>query len=320
MECQVLSASLRILCLAGLLVAAAIVFLRSEQDLQEPGLVSDQLFDVPIGDLENALLAFDHLNLLFSIVHCFKLLGRHHERALDLFANTQTRRLRSFGMLLIGLGAMAVYWLAAGLTPFPSDSPAPSSLPAAPALYLAGLVLGAALALRGRWIVVRAEGAAVDEINDRLDAGRRLLPEADVLRIRGKLEKALDQDRLYRDPDLTLRQLSDAVGVSEHRVSEVLNQHLATNFYDFVNGRRIAEAKLILQQDGDRAVLDVAIDVGFNSKSTFYAAFKKVTDQSPVAFRRSMPAALCEVVSSRSLSDDDVTRETGTTKRLSAQT
>jgi len=86
-----------------------------------------------------------------------------------------------------------------------------------------------------------------------------------------------------------LRQLSDAIGATEHRVSEVLNQHLKTSFYDFVNGRRIAEAKLILQQDGERTVLDIALEVGFNSKSTFYTAFKKVTGQSPAAFRRSAP-------------------------------
>lgn len=147
-----------------------------------------------------------------------------------------------------------------------------------------------------RW---SADGTTADGTNDAAEA-RKLLPKADVERIVRKLEHAMAAERRYRDPNLTLRQLSEATGVTEHRISEVLNQHMQTSFYDFVNSQRIAEAKLLLTEDVERPILDVAMAVGFNTKSTFYAAFKKSTEQSPAAFRRAVPdtepsdAACCD--------------------------
>ena len=115
---------------------------------------------------------------------------------------------------------------------------------------------------------------------------RPVLDNDHAVRISVKLNRAMDEQQLYRDPTLTLRQLSDSTQISVHRISEVLNQHMGTNSYDFVNSWRIEEAKLLLQKDKKRSVLDIAMDVGFNSKSTFYSAFNKLVDENPAAFRR----------------------------------
>lgn len=270
---------LRLFCLIALLTALTIIALRSQQGVALPGPAADLLASLPIDRMESGLLVFSHLLLLVSTALGFKLLTRSGERPFDLFVRSETWSVQAFAMLLLVLGVAAIIQLGVDLIELLSGSSAPFSLSAASAIAVAGLVLGAVFALTNGRIFSSAE--------DENDTGRRLLQEVDVQRIKGKLERALDDDHLHRDPDLTLRQLSDAVGVTEHRVSEVLNRHLDTNFYDFINGRRIAEAKRILQQDQERTVLDVAMDVGFNSKSTFYTAFKKVCGQSPVAFRRS---------------------------------
>ena len=265
--------SLQLLFAAALLTILAIVVLRSELGISLVKMTELRLSDSFADVLEGGFLVFSHLLMLVSIALCFKLLTGDQKRFFDLFTNTEARPFRYFSMLLIALGPLAAYWLCANLIGLSSGSATTSGLLTASVVYSAALTLAAVIAV------------CMEQGNE---AERRQLPDADVTRIGTKLERALENEDLYRNPDLTLRQLSDAVGTTEHRVSEILNHHLDTNFYDFVNGRRITEAKLILQRDRERAVLDIALEVGFNSKSTFYTAFKKVTGQSPAAFRRSV--------------------------------
>ncbi|MEX0298768.1 MAG: helix-turn-helix domain-containing protein [Kordiimonas sp.] len=104
-------------------------------------------------------------------------------------------------------------------------------------------------------------------------------------RIARKLQKVMDEDLLYKDADLTLRKLSDIAGVSTHHISETLREEMQKNFYDFVNSCRIADACKLLTTTTD-ATMDIAFTVGFNSRSTFNAAFKKHTDTSPAAYRK----------------------------------
>ena len=70
-------------------------------------------------------------------------------------------------------------------------------------------------------------------------------------------------------------------------LSQFLNTRLNKNFKIFVNEYRIAKAKDLLIQDKDAKVLAIALDVGFKSKSTFNAAFLKVTHTTPTDYRKS---------------------------------
>jgi AraC-like DNA-binding protein len=72
-----------------------------------------------------------------------------------------------------------------------------------------------------------------------------------------------------------------------HYVSQVINQDLATNFYDLIKKHRIEDAMAELVRDSDKTVLDVALAVGFNSKSAFNAAFRQQTGMTPREYRSS---------------------------------
>ena len=71
-------------------------------------------------------------------------------------------------------------------------------------------------------------------------------------------------------------------------MSQAINAGLQTTFFDYVNHRRVDEALRLIQLDAGphRAMLDIALAVGFNSTSTFYSAFRKVTGVTPGAYRR----------------------------------
>lgn len=104
-------------------------------------------------------------------------------------------------------------------------------------------------------------------------------------RIAQKIELAMTRDKLYLDSSLSLRKLSTFISVSPNYISQTLNETIGVNFFDYVNRYRVENAKALLLE-GDDTVLDIAMAVGFNAKSSFYTAFKKETQQTPTSFRK----------------------------------
>jgi AraC-like DNA-binding protein len=100
----------------------------------------------------------------------------------------------------------------------------------------------------------------------------------------------LEKTKSYKDPDLTIQSLSDAIAVSNNKISQVLNITLGVNFYNLINRYRIEEAKEIFNKErGNRIkILNVGFSVGFNSKSTFNSAFKKHTGLSPSEYIKNL--------------------------------
>lgn len=105
-----------------------------------------------------------------------------------------------------------------------------------------------------------------------------------------RIDDAMRQQALYLDPDLTLAQLARAGRLKPRPVSEALNHGRGENFYTYVNRWRIDEAKQRLLADPGRSVLEIALECGFNSKSAFNTAFKRIALVTPSAWRRSQPS------------------------------
>lgn len=105
-------------------------------------------------------------------------------------------------------------------------------------------------------------------------------------RIQRKLHEAMTQRRLHCDNQLSMRTLCEQIRENQHYVSQVINQDLATTFHDFVNRHRIEDAKTALASAPEKSVLDISLETGFNSKSTFNAAFRQHTGMTPSAYRR----------------------------------
>lgn len=109
-------------------------------------------------------------------------------------------------------------------------------------------------------------------------------PEA--FRILEKLEKAMETERLYLKPNLSLQMLADQVGISPKEISHALNQAGNTNFNDFVNTRRIDDfcIRAAGENNSKLTIFGMAQESGFYSPATFQRAFKKAKGMSPKAF------------------------------------
>ncbi|MDO3387187.1 helix-turn-helix domain-containing protein [Gilvimarinus sp. SDUM040013] len=101
-----------------------------------------------------------------------------------------------------------------------------------------------------------------------------------------KLNAAIEMDKLYKRPGLSLRELCDHVTESPHHVSQVINDSDYGNFYHFINRHRVADASRLLQQDNALSILEIAFECGFNSKSSFNAVFKRYIGQTPSQHRQ----------------------------------
>jgi AraC-like DNA-binding protein len=105
-----------------------------------------------------------------------------------------------------------------------------------------------------------------------------------------RLKEVMEEEELYLDCDLTMPDLAKHAEIAPYLVSQVLNGPMHQSFFGFVNSYRISLAKEMMTDPNARklAIVDLALEVGFKSKSSFYDAFKKVTQMNPTQFKKSL--------------------------------
>ncbi|MDJ1483655.1 helix-turn-helix domain-containing protein [Cytophagaceae bacterium YF14B1] len=104
-----------------------------------------------------------------------------------------------------------------------------------------------------------------------------------------QLAHLMENEKLYLRQELTIQDLAERTGISRHQLSQLINERLEKNFYDFVNEYRVKEAQRMLVDPKYKHLTTLAIsgEAGFNSKATFNAVFKKITGQTPSEYIKS---------------------------------
>ncbi|GAB4188489.1 MAG: hypothetical protein Tsb002_14810 [Wenzhouxiangellaceae bacterium] len=101
-----------------------------------------------------------------------------------------------------------------------------------------------------------------------------------------RLLEYMEQQQPFLDAGLTLPQLARQLDMPARELSLLINHRLGVHFFDFVNRYRVALAREMLRDDQQRSILDILYAVGFNSKSSFNAAFRKYTGDTPSRYRQ----------------------------------
>ena len=98
------------------------------------------------------------------------------------------------------------------------------------------------------------------------------------------------KEKPYLNGKLTLKEVADSLDISENHLSQVINGQLHVNFFDFINEYRVelVKAKMNDPDYNHYTLLGVAMDCGFNSKSSFNAIFKKMTGLTPTEYLRTL--------------------------------
>ncbi len=135
-----------------------------------------------------------------------------------------------------------------------------------------------------------------EELNNKEDQRNKddnYIDQATKSKITDQLKKAVEGDKIFLDPEMNLQILASKINTNTKYLSRYINQVHNKSFTNYINELRVDEAKkLMLTEDTRNYTLEtIASMCGFNSKSAFNTAFKKVVNQTPSEFREQSMAA-----------------------------
>ncbi|WP_261510954.1 helix-turn-helix domain-containing protein [Chryseobacterium paludis] len=110
-----------------------------------------------------------------------------------------------------------------------------------------------------------------------------------------KLERLMNSEELYKNPNLKLNDLAMKMNISAHQLSQLLNDNLEKSFSTYINEYRINEACEIIENGSYLKIEEIGYEVGFNSKSTFFSTFKKIKNTTPLLYRQSQTPSVKEL-------------------------
>jgi AraC-like DNA-binding protein len=102
------------------------------------------------------------------------------------------------------------------------------------------------------------------------------------------LSACMLKDKPYLDPNLTIYTLSEKLSISRNHLTQVINEKLDKNFYTFINGHRVEEAKKMLLDPklSHLSLAGIGYEAGFKSKTSFNINFKKFTGLTPGEWKK----------------------------------
>lgn len=102
------------------------------------------------------------------------------------------------------------------------------------------------------------------------------------------LQQLMEEEHLYRNPDLGRQVVAEQLGISEGYLSQIMSSQVGQPFADFVNSYRIEEAKRLLSSPdfAPYSLEAIGLEAGFKSRSAFYTGFKKATGITPGMYRK----------------------------------
>lgn len=263
-------------------------------DLNTAKLPDDDPVMMRIALIILAVLIVDILFKIMVAIYLFLTIRRlriYHRRLKDVFASTENRELTWIWLITI---SAAIYWLISIIVSVSIwGSVANETTPNEVASLLHTLALLMLFWVLGIWGLRQRPGLVRSPVVDPPEPEdpptqkyeKSALDDERAARIATKIKAAMENDLLYREPNLSLWDLAKHIGVTSHYVSQSLNTQLHSSFFDYINRWRIKDAVEQLTST-DETILRIAYDVGFNSRSAFYKAFKRETGKTPSDLRK----------------------------------
>jgi AraC-like DNA-binding protein len=128
----------------------------------------------------------------------------------------------------------------------------------------------------------------IDEIETSSSERKKLISDEELIGIKASVTKLMVEKEVFLDSDLNLIKMAELLNISPHQLSYVINTGFNENFYQFINKYRVEKTKeLLIKKEMDNlSILGIAYESGFNSKTSFYAVFKKITGITPSEFKK----------------------------------
>jgi AraC-like DNA-binding protein len=259
-----------------------------------------QFWQLLLDDIELGLIVS---HMIIYLLLCLRLLRRHRERLLQTYSYRERVSLDWLGYLIKGTLVVFFFWLAEEFLQLGDTLNFWLDF----GLGLSMVILIYSMSILG---LRQAQIFSASKEQDKGEGEATRLPTIDTAEqvdrenkqkyrnsalsaelsqeLMASIDQAVIQDQLYRDSLLSLPQLAEKLGLSVNYLSQAINQQKGQNFFDYINTYRVQEVIRLMQQSPSTSVLDLALAAGFNSKSPFYAAFRKHTDMTPSQYRQTL--------------------------------
>jgi AraC-like DNA-binding protein len=103
-----------------------------------------------------------------------------------------------------------------------------------------------------------------------------------------RIETLMTEKKPFREPELSLNDMAELLDIPARLLSQTINLIHQCNFPEYINRARVDEAKRLLDaaEWSRRSLLEIGLEAGFNSKSSFNLMFKRISNSTPSAYRR----------------------------------
>ncbi|MDG1752471.1 MAG: helix-turn-helix transcriptional regulator [Thalassotalea sp.] len=267
-----------VIVILGMLPFIACISPEEKLSLANPATRDPGLYQFALYTCLFAMIAFITYTSVY-LVAAFKLQKKHRTQLMERFSDIEKRSMDWLSILLMlwggvwllftvdfGINFLGIRWFGTGL--------------ALPLIEAIVVMVFCHYSLRQSSINEEEKGKSKGD-----QAKTSTLAKARMKQIANKLAYEMNENSLFLAEDLSLRRLSDAISVSENHISETFSQFLHTNFFQYINNFRIEYAMTQLVST-NKTMMEIAYDAGFNSKSTFNSAFKKVAGITPTVYRK----------------------------------
>ncbi len=219
-------------------------------------------------------------SIFFIILSYIKI--KEHKKKINLFAShTEEIDLRWLEYIIVGLLAISIFIGAYNAIFASSDLNLFANLFSLIVVFFVGVN---SVRQKEIFVLDASQRSQVIEANQiASDAKRKLLSTDDMESLKLKLTRKMESEELFLNPELSLLQLAEAVDITPHQLSYLINEGFQENFFMYVNKYRVEKVKAHLKDKNKKnlAILGIAFESGFNSKTSFYTTFKKITSMTP---------------------------------------
>lgn len=133
------------------------------------------------------------------------------------------------------------------------------------------------------WILKRRKTSLFFENN--IKYANKKIDTIQAKSIETNLDTLIKEKELFKNPNLKLNDVAHQLNVLPHYLSQFLNDNMGKSFSLFINEYRIDEAKRLLKVAHNYTTEAIGYECGFNSKSTFFTTFKKITGDTPANYK-----------------------------------
>ena len=217
-------------------------------------------------------------------IKCFPLLTEYQNRLLASFSEIEKRQLAWLKTIIYGfLGLFALFVLVLWLT-IKNTYP---DFDYAQYFYVGSFGLVYWMTFKAVNLQTTTSSAPPQPATPKMPA-KSTAPQDKALA--EQLLQHMEAEKPYLNSELTAVQLADSLHITRHQLSQVLNEQVGKNFYDFINSYRVAAFKAHLTDPAFQSfsLLGMALEAGFKSKSSFNSVFKKLTGMTPSQYKKTL--------------------------------